>query len=177
MSEAKQESASLISGTMLDVGAPGAPLIITVMPMRVRHFPKFVKLAAQLIAYGARQGLTAENFAEQWSAKLMPVLHELLGGELGAIIKECVKEPIDELPWWASGPILSAWLLESFGAEEKVRPLVLAIERLLERMIGTKPDLWSVVSKHWSEAVMLTRQSLTTSFPSSGDSSNAPSAS
>lgn len=57
---------------------------------------------------------------------------------------------LSDLPHWHLAPLATAWIAESFGSEERVRPWVTAAEQAILSLSGRKVNLWSALSGAFS---------------------------
>jgi hypothetical protein len=64
-------------------------------------------------------------------------------GDLMDLVAECTKGvDVKRLAHWHVAPIAEAWIEESFADIKKLEPWIQMIDNLLEKMTGTKMNLW-----------------------------------
>lgn len=96
----------------------------------------------------AADPVLAKQFQDKMFAKILPyALTNLLD-----LVSDCVKfEPadctIDDVPHWDVALIIEAWVIESFGEEQKRLPWIAAVENVFAQVTGKKVKISEIFSK------------------------------
>ncbi len=143
----------LFPGTRVEIETPKGKIAWTVYPVGFRKMRKFSEgIGRALSAFGSVQIVKGASF-EEHTKQLLPVMLPVVLEHLLDLVAECcvpetgVEVDVLDLPHWHAVPIIEAWFVESFGSEEKVRPLVAAVERAMKKMTGQSVDLWGSLSQ------------------------------
>ncbi len=141
-------------GTEIELDNGG---IAKVFPLGFRHLSKFTKEISKALAViqniPLKPGSKEEDINRAVMTAMIPyILENLLG-----LVAECVKiedsdVALEDLPHWNVPPIIEAWLIESFGERKKWEPWIQALENLLERFTGKRPQILETLSNSFSSA-------------------------
>lgn len=161
--------ASLNPGRAVILDFPKGKHTVTVYPLGVWHLKKYGDTIAKcctdiagkvgplkvqtktLVSEGGLGELPViDSGPEMLSASFITAAAPIVVEHLLPIIAECVqgldlKDP--RVPAWALPPIAEAWIEESFGSQEKIRPWVGLVEMVLSRLSGQPVNLWGELSQ------------------------------
>lgn len=160
----------LVPGVVVPMPSLGCQAIV--YPLGVRQMKRFGAIFSNALSALASvfvvKGKSKEELANDTLKQLVPfVLTYALD-----IVTDCVrfqlpdgtpvklKRPdgtvvdlkLDDVPHWEAAPVVSVWLLESFGEEKKWRPWVQAIEDLMSKVTGKPFSTKEMFSKDSSPA-------------------------
>jgi len=137
-------------GTTVEVGLRDGSLVhAKVYPMGFRHIGDFMrdiedalpKVSAKLDL--KRLGGDDANDRAKAMVDLLTVAIPLCCTDLLHVVNECVDGVDlndDRIPHWCMPKIIEAWIDESFGSPEKVRPWMEAVDRILARTSDGSED-------------------------------------
>jgi hypothetical protein len=173
--------ASLNPGREVTLKFPNGEHTVKVYPLGVWHLKQYGDTIAKCCAdiatkVGPLQGGLLPEI-QQTQVGELPVIERTTGGistnvitaaapivieHLLPIIAECV-EGLDlkdrRVPVWALPPIAEAWIVESFGDKEKIRPWIGLVETVLSRLTGQPVNLWDALSESLPDTVTLPAKS------------------
>lgn len=151
---------------------PGRPvplqcgLSVTVYPIGYRHLKKFSGLIGRGLAMLADQAGSLSGAEDGVRARVvMQSLLPLVLADGLELLGECVDTKLDDLPHWEIAPLAEAWVLESFGQENKYRPWLQAIENTVSNFTGKPFSISETLSKLSSPAATDSTTSSTTASP------------
>ena len=151
MSEEKDELAEMFPGKTIEIKGNNRTVRVTIYPMAVMHFRRFKDSVTK-----AMEKLGKAPADGNWEAMILPLVVQIASEDLLDIVSECV-EGIDlkspRCPSWVYPTVVTEWILESFGSEDKIRPWVTLLEQLAQSVGGQKVNLWQTLTQRSSTAV------------------------
>jgi hypothetical protein len=162
----------------------------TVYPFGLRHAQRFSREVASLLEVVLEATPAGRTDAETALAVLRSAAPILVGNCLDLIADCVVIEPktviVHELPHFVQAQLFGAWLEESFGNEDKIRPWREAVRGVLQRLAGGNGTLGTIFSSFWQRVTAAPTSSIggnqasptaAGAIPSSGTGVSEPSVS
>ena len=171
--EAGSDFRTLFPGTRISIETAKGKLGWTVFPVGFDKMQRFSKAVGRAVtAITSLRFTPGASFEEQAKLLLPAALPIILEDLLDLVAECCIPDPgfkitLQELPHYASVPLIEAWFEESFGTEEKIRPFVRAVERLVKKISGKSVDLWGTLSTFSSALDIDSKTSSTEGSPDS----------
>ena len=129
--------AALFPGREVDIG--GIP--VKVMPLGVRHIRKFSDAVGRIMPTIVGVIGNEKLGKEEWTNKVVTTLMPFAMSDLLGLIDDCVDVDLNSVPQWELPKIAEAWIEESFGSEEKLRPWRDLMTRLKGRFLNPQSQM------------------------------------
>ena len=149
---------------LLKLGDGADAIEVRVFPVGLVHIKRFTKTlsgciqsALQLVPPGAfsidvgqgRPGITVDKSK---LGGVVPRLVEIVATDMLDLVADCCKPRIDDLPHWHLAEVVTAFVEVNFSGEQKLRPWVTTLERILTMALGERVELWDDLSSALSQA-------------------------
>jgi len=157
MTETHDELADLFPGKTVEIKGNGRSIRVTVYPMAVKHFRTFKDSVTR-----AMEKIGKAPAGADWTSIMMPMVVQIAAEDLLDIVNECVVGidlKHDRCPNWVYPIIVKEWVIESFGAEDKIRPWISLLEELAERVGGQKVKIWQTLTQRSSSVAGTSQKS------------------
>jgi hypothetical protein len=168
------ELAVLFPGRTIDLLKPDGTVwrTVRVVPMGVVHMRRFISALEEVIPKIAVQ-VDFQKVAggDKGLSNLIPMIVPILTSDLIDLLDVCVEGlnlRTPGIPHFWLPQLAEAWIDESFGSEDRARPWVDTVDRVLSKVTGNEPlGLWATLSRSSVEKATLSTPS---SEPNSPDS-------
>mgnify|MGYP001557853467 CR=1 FL=1 len=137
-------------------------LSVEVFPIGTKHLEKFSEQVGVIIGIIASENLekTIDPLTQKETLdvaaivkRAAPQIIKYCSTHALDLLQECcffepVQFPIRELPHYKLPPILAAFIDQSFGSGDKLRPWVEVVELALSRIAGQRVEIWETLSNY-----------------------------
>lgn len=134
------------------VGDEDVEVKATVFPVGVQHVQQFSEKVVGALGVLNKTAVSINAGDEAVAASVVQSLLPYALENLMDVIDRCVRfnvpgMSISDLPHYVFPTIIEAWIVESFGTEEKWRPWVAALDRVMTRFGLEKMDWKKIFSE------------------------------
>jgi len=149
---------------------------VSVRPLGFKQMGRFGDAINKIAPRIHKSGLDLGDLQTKGIPILMATIVPLVLEDLLPLIAECCSGlDLTTCPHWLLPPIIEAWLNESFGSADRIRPWVEVVDNTLERLTGKPVGMWEILSNSLSpQATASTTSSTTGVSDKSNTSSNGP---